>query len=265
MADKLEDMESCPYIYLTLVRHGETPENKNNIFQGHLDTILSEEGIRQASLVGIRLKDEKFSHVFSSDLTRARMTAEAIVSRSNCCSQIKVREDSRLKERGYGVIEGCSRSQFFQMAAKENVKPSNFVPEGAETLGEVSQRVVECFNAIISEVGNTCAGPSTTEEEGNQKPKNGFVLGNETVNEDCKNCCIGNLLLVSHGGVLRQLFNHFFVELESEFLVESRDISMVSPNTGVSKFKIFLNEETKLPKYVKCICLHDIGHLKEAQ
>ena len=167
--------------------------------------------------------------------------------------------------KGYGVIEGCSKAQFFQMAAKENVKPSNFVPEGAETLREVNQRVVECFNAIISEVGNTCAGSSTMELKDNQKPKNGFVCENDTVSEDCKKFCVGNLLLVSHGGVLRQLLNHFFVELESEFPVESCNVSMVSPNTGVSKFKIFLNEETKLPKYVKCICLHDIEHLKEAQ
>lgn len=210
--------------------------------------------------------EQKNELPFGSEYTSGRVDLKVIGFLAICIDLLfPCFDDLFLYVKGYGVIEGCSRSQFFQMAAKENVKPSNFVPEGAETLREVSQRVVECFNAIISEVGNTCAGPSTTEEKGNQKPKNGFVLGNEIVNEDCKNCCIGNLLLVSHGGVLRQLFNHFFVELESEFPVESRDISMVSPNTGVSKFKIFLNEETKLPKYVKCICLHDIGHLKDAQ
>ena len=39
---------------------------------GQMDTLLSEEGIKQSQLAGNKLQDEHFSHVFSSDLTRAR-------------------------------------------------------------------------------------------------------------------------------------------------------------------------------------------------
>ena len=39
---------------------------------GHMDTLLSEEGIKQVQLAGIKLQDEDFTYVFSSDLTRAR-------------------------------------------------------------------------------------------------------------------------------------------------------------------------------------------------
>lgn len=38
---------------------------------GHKDTDLSEKGLRQAELAGIRLQTETFTHVFSSDLKRA--------------------------------------------------------------------------------------------------------------------------------------------------------------------------------------------------
>ena len=41
-----------------------------------MDTVLSEEGIKQTQLVGIKLQDENFSHVFSSDLTRARKVSD---------------------------------------------------------------------------------------------------------------------------------------------------------------------------------------------
>ena len=41
-----------------------------------MDTVLSEEGIKQTELVGIKLQDENFSHVFSSDLTRARKVSD---------------------------------------------------------------------------------------------------------------------------------------------------------------------------------------------
>lgn len=39
---------------------------------GQIDTFLSEEGIEQAQLVGTKLQDEQFTHIFSSDLLRAR-------------------------------------------------------------------------------------------------------------------------------------------------------------------------------------------------
>ena len=48
----------------------------NCIIIGHLDTVLSKEGNKQAELVGIKLQDENFSQVFSSDLTRAKKVSK---------------------------------------------------------------------------------------------------------------------------------------------------------------------------------------------
>ena len=63
---------------LTLVRHGETIENKEKIIMGQLDGTLSELGIQQAKKLAERLKDERFDYIFSSDLARAANTAKEI-------------------------------------------------------------------------------------------------------------------------------------------------------------------------------------------
>lgn len=47
-----------------------------NCFVGQTDTSLNDEGIKQAQLAGSKLCDEDFSHVFSSDLQRARKVNE---------------------------------------------------------------------------------------------------------------------------------------------------------------------------------------------
>ena len=63
---------------LFLIRHGETIWNQNHRYQGHTDVPLSKTGEWQAGLVAKRLKDEPLDAVFSSDLSRARVTAEII-------------------------------------------------------------------------------------------------------------------------------------------------------------------------------------------
>ena len=155
------------------------------------------------------------------------------------------------------------------MAQQNNSKPSKFVPKGAETLDEVRQRVKECFNSIIHEIGSShfssaCEGQSDICVA--NEVKNGFLSTQDKVNEDCRQPCLANVLIVSHGGVLRQLLTYFFDEVASDFPAGSRrKLELVSPNTGVSKLEIFLNLQTNLPAFVKCTCLHDAEHLKEVQ
>ena len=63
---------------LILERHGETQENKEGIFMGHLDTPLSAGGILQAEKLAKRLNAEKINFIYSSDLKRAKETAKEI-------------------------------------------------------------------------------------------------------------------------------------------------------------------------------------------
>lgn len=55
-------------------------------------------GLQQARLVGERLKDVCFTHIFSSDLSRANQTAQTVMDVNNI-KQSAITKDKRLRER----------------------------------------------------------------------------------------------------------------------------------------------------------------------
>jgi len=61
---------------LHFIRHGQTKENLQKIWQGHTETSLDLIGLEQAVNVSKRLKN--YNQVFSSDLKRAAETANHI-------------------------------------------------------------------------------------------------------------------------------------------------------------------------------------------
>jgi broad specificity phosphatase PhoE len=61
-----------------LVRHGQSTWNREHRIQGQLDPPLSEEGRRQAALLGERLAGRRFAALYASDLARAFETAEVL-------------------------------------------------------------------------------------------------------------------------------------------------------------------------------------------
>ena len=87
---------------LLLARHGETDWNAQQRWQGHADTPLNDSGREQAR----RLADEveRADVVYSSDLARARETAEIVGARLG----LPVLVDERLRERGFGAWEGLT-------------------------------------------------------------------------------------------------------------------------------------------------------------
>ncbi len=86
---------------LLLVRHGETDWNRDGRWQGGSDTSLNDVGREQARALADEL-DGNISTVYSSDLARARETAEIVVANIGLPVQI----DPRLRERGFGSWEG---------------------------------------------------------------------------------------------------------------------------------------------------------------
>ncbi len=61
-----------------LVRHGRTADNTARRFQGHTDTELDDVGRGQAEILAGRLMTFDIDALYSSDLARARQTAEPI-------------------------------------------------------------------------------------------------------------------------------------------------------------------------------------------
>jgi broad specificity phosphatase PhoE len=90
---------------LLLARHGETDWNAAGRWQGHSDTALNDEGRRQARSLAQTLG--RVDVVYSSDLARARETAELVTERL----ALPIRLDVRLRERGFGVWEGLTADE----------------------------------------------------------------------------------------------------------------------------------------------------------
>jgi broad specificity phosphatase PhoE len=63
---------------LLLVRHGETDWNRDGRFQGHADTPLNAAGREQALVLARELADKRIAIAYTSDLQRARETAEIV-------------------------------------------------------------------------------------------------------------------------------------------------------------------------------------------
>lgn len=117
---------------ILLIRHGETAWNAEKRLQGHLDIALNAEGERQAALLGAALAAEPVDHIISSDLQRARQTAEAIARARG--AQVGI--DPALRERCYGGFEGLLYSEIaarfpLEFAAWQARDVDGVLPPGA--------------------------------------------------------------------------------------------------------------------------------------
>lgn len=87
---------------VVLLRHGETDWNSTGRFQGHEDVPLNAAGHEQAAVAAGRLAPLRPVRVLTSDLTRARQTAQAIGE----AAAVRVEVDVRLREVDVGTWAG---------------------------------------------------------------------------------------------------------------------------------------------------------------
>jgi probable phosphoglycerate mutase len=127
---------------LLLARHGETDWNRELRIQGSSDIALNELGHEQARALASELAEVALDAVYSSDLARARETAEAVAA----AHRLEVRLDARLRERSFGSWEGLTRED---LAA---------FPEGSRHDGESDDEVRARMLEAIEEISRTHPG-----------------------------------------------------------------------------------------------------------
>lgn len=84
------------------IRHGQTQANVDQITQGWRDSPLTKQGYEQANAARHKVEPEG-TVIFSSDLGRAQTTARIIAGPEH---EARILYDWRLRERGYGEMEG---------------------------------------------------------------------------------------------------------------------------------------------------------------
>ncbi|GAA6027011.1 hypothetical protein JCM8097_006038 [Rhodosporidiobolus ruineniae] len=94
---------------VTIVRHGETDWNKAGIVQGHADIPLNQNGEAQARIAArwFRQQGVRWEAAYSSDLVRARRTAELILEQHE--GEVELKLDERIRERHLGNLQGKRR------------------------------------------------------------------------------------------------------------------------------------------------------------
>lgn len=138
---------------ILLARHGETDDNVPPLrFQGQRDTPLNDRGRAQARELAERVAalDPPLASLWSSDLSRARETAEIVGARIG----LEPRLDARLREGWRGEWEGFL---FDEIAARDPERYAawrapdaevGFHFPGGETLAQQQARVLACLREI---------------------------------------------------------------------------------------------------------------------
>lgn len=137
------------------IRHGETAWNVDTRLQGHLDVALNAHGQWQAQRAGQALADEDIAAIYSSDLSRAHSTAQAIADHNKSDSSRQVRPHTGLRERGFGIFEGQTYAQISQDWPEESrrwrQRDPHFAPQGGETLTQLRERIHHTVNILAEQ------------------------------------------------------------------------------------------------------------------
>ncbi|MGH8866378.1 MAG: histidine phosphatase family protein [Actinomycetes bacterium] len=152
-----------------LVRHGETVWHAEHRYAGRSNVTLTSTGYRQARELAAWAAVAGLDAVWSSDLRRARETAEA----SAAATGHRVHVDARLRELDFGDGEGLTHA-------------------------EMAARWPEAFAAFQSD-------PVAHHLPGGEEPRAGVARSWAAVREAAAAHPGGNVLLVGHGTLMRLL------------------------------------------------------------
>ncbi len=196
-----------------LVRHAkpELPYN-GKLYYGHTDYPLSVEGIERAKILREDLKGINFDHIFSSNLMRALQTAEIIVPGRTA----EIEQVNGLSEINLGDWEGKTfdevRETWNELYEARGCSFDSVAPPNGESFKDLQKRTVMAFEEILSR------------------------------------CTTGNILIVSHGGVMWTLMcNYFSLKLNDIFFypTEFCGLHVLSRSDGMMKL-IRYNWSSKL-------------------
>lgn len=117
-----------------LIRHGETAGNRSRVVQLP-ETPLSERGLAQAGLLGKRVAGLGITRIVTSDMARARMTADAV----EAATAVPLSVDPDLQERNFGDLRGTPYAELMEQGI--DFFAPGYEPPNGESWGVFHRRV----------------------------------------------------------------------------------------------------------------------------
>jgi broad specificity phosphatase PhoE len=148
---RISDKREVALGQIYLVRHGETAWNKARIFRGRRDIPLDEQGRREAACAAQALRDVPLRRIYTSPLSRARDTAEAIAADR----RIEVVQDAVFTDMDYGewteYWDVEAREKFGEQYRLWQEAPHRVKFPGGESLDDVRRRAASRLLALARE------------------------------------------------------------------------------------------------------------------
>lgn len=197
-------------VKIYLMRHGQTILNKAGRTQGWCDGVLTKEGLEVAVNVGLGLRNIEFKNVYSSDLGRARKTAQIVIKENIVSKELKLQECEGLREVYFGKYEGeLDNIVFNKILSHLNVAS---IKEGEEKYDFQKAFCDAC--AAIDETGEAEDYSTVITRVMNELKQ----ICMENSNEG------GNILIVAHGGIIRLIIDY----IDKSFNIRDIDNSSIS-------------------------------------
>ncbi len=191
---------------LVLLRHGRTAWNEEGRAQGHADIELDDTGHAQAEVAARHLAVLAPDALWSSDLARARQTADYV---ARAC-RLATTYDRRLREFDVGERQGLTLDEFaerFPVEYSSWVRGDGLLPvKGGEVTEDVERRLVPALQEFLASLERGRTGLVVTHGAAMKVAVTGMLEWPRELSASLKgveNCAWITLEEIEHGGRLR--------------------------------------------------------------
>ena len=132
---------------VTLVRHGQTESNYNNICQGSSNILLNDTGRRQCQKLREQIKDKHYDICYMSPLVRAVETAMILIG-----DKVKMIPEKKIVDRHLGEFEGKDRDLYD--SDKYWDYELNSSDDGVEAVQDIFKRCREFVEFLLEKHSN---------------------------------------------------------------------------------------------------------------
>jgi broad specificity phosphatase PhoE len=202
---------------LYIVRHGETILNRYRKLQGWSDSPLTEEGKVIAMEAGKKMAHIPFHRVYTSDLGRTIETANIMLEQNHLSRNLEINKRKAFREVFFGSFEGEGISHIWSKIAREN----GFELENSNVKGLFQNHSTDEILQFIKK-----ADPFHHAESGDElweRIENGLAEVVESNNQSQNE----NILIVTHGVVIRKILGQYSNEYHPGIAVRNSSVSTI--------------------------------------